>query len=141
MPMPLWWGHVNKRVFNPRALKGDKWDVIGHVGRSSGQRYRTPLEAHETGKSIVFILVYGSKSDWVQNVMASGTATLERPGESLELATPRLIEEGEAWKLLSGVAKPPPKFLNVNEFLQMDVVGRAPIEKGTETNFESDRTS
>ena len=45
MPMPLWWGQINKRVFNPLSLRGDRYQVIRHVGRSSGRAYRTPLEA------------------------------------------------------------------------------------------------
>lgn len=24
MPMPLWWGQINKRVFNPRGLRNGK---------------------------------------------------------------------------------------------------------------------
>lgn len=128
MPMPLWWGQVNKKVFNPRALKGDRWDVITHVGRSSGRTFRTPLEGHEVDGTVVFILVYGAKSDWVQNVLASGTASLRSGGENLELSSPRLIGESEAWRRLDGIAKRPPGFLKVNEFLQMDIARREPVE-------------
>lgn len=122
MPMPLWWGQINKRLFNPRALENGKWDVITHVGRSSGRMYRTPLEAHRVDGTFVFILVYGSESDWVQNVLAGGSASLEADGETVELTSPRLLSSTVAWELLDGIAKPPPGFLNVNEFLQMDVV-------------------
>lgn len=128
MPMPLWWGKVNKRVFNPSALKNGKWKVLTHIGRSSGRVYRTPLEAYEVDGSFVFILVYGSRSDWVQNTLHSGSASLEADGELIELASPRLIGGKEAWSLLDGVAKPPPGFLNVNEFLQMDVASRCPVD-------------
>lgn len=124
MPMPLWWGKINKRLFNPRAVESGNWQVINHVGRSSGRRYRTPLGAHEMDGTFVFILVYGSRSDWVQNILAGGSATLESDGELIELASPRLISRDAAWQLLEGVAKPPPEFLNVNEFLQMDIVSR-----------------
>jgi hypothetical protein len=41
MPMPLWWGQVNKRLFNPRALENGKWKVINHLGRSSGHQQAT----------------------------------------------------------------------------------------------------
>lgn len=126
MPMPLWWSKVNKRVFNPRALKNGKWDVVTHVGRSSGHVYRTPLDAHQVDDTFVFILVYGSRSDWVQNILASGTATLETDGDSFELTSPRLISSEVAWELLDGIAEPPPGFLNVNEFLQMDIAHRKP---------------
>jgi hypothetical protein len=47
-----------------------------HVRRTSGATYRTPLEAHPIDDGYIFILVYGSDSDWVQDVLAAGTATL-----------------------------------------------------------------
>jgi deazaflavin-dependent oxidoreductase (nitroreductase family) len=72
MPMPLWWGHINKRVFNPWALRGKRWQSVGHVGRSSGKAYRTPVEAMRVDDGFIVTLVYGSRSDWVQNVLAAG---------------------------------------------------------------------
>lgn len=125
MPMPLWWGKINKRVFNPSALKNGKWKVLTHVGRSSGRIYRTPLEAYEVDGTFVFILVYGSRSDWVQNILHEGSGSLQADDELIELASPRLISAKEAWSLLDGLAKPPPGFLNVNEFLQMDIASRS----------------
>ena len=71
MPMPLWWGQINKRVFNPRSARNGKWQVIRHVGRVSGQTYRTPLEAHRVDDGFIIMLVYGSRCDWVQNVLAA----------------------------------------------------------------------
>jgi deazaflavin-dependent oxidoreductase (nitroreductase family) len=120
MPMPLWWGQINKRIFNPLALKGDKWSVIGHVGRVSGKPYRTPLEAFPVEAGFVFILVYGPKSDWVQNVLTAGHARLEFEDEDIELHSPRLISEAEAWKLLPAGTNSPPGFLKIDDYLRMD---------------------
>ncbi len=119
MPMPLWWGKVNKRLFNPKALRNGKWQVICHVGRSSGQSYRTPLEAVPVDGGFVFTLVYGSRSDWVQNVLAAGTATLEIGGDTIDLVEPRLITADEAFDLLPSGTKRPPGFLKIDEFLWM----------------------
>ncbi len=121
MPMPLWWGHINKRVFNRVALKRGSWPVLTHVGRSSGKVYRTPLEVHPVADGYIFILVYGSGSDWVKNVLAAGTASLEVDGEEFDLVSPRLLPEDVAWQLLPETTKAPPKFLHVNEFLQVDI--------------------
>src|SRR3546814_20160772 len=63
MPMPRWWGHVNKRVFNPRAISSGKWPVLTHVGRTSGTTYRTPLDAYPVKGGYVFILVYGRSEE------------------------------------------------------------------------------
>lgn len=119
MPMPLWWGKVNKRVFNPLALRGDKWQVIRHVGRASGRSYRTPLEAVAVEDGFVFTLVYGSSSDWVRNVLAAGTARLEIDGETVDLVEPELIGADEAFALLPAGTKRPPRLLRVGEFLRM----------------------
>ncbi|WP_159618700.1 nitroreductase family deazaflavin-dependent oxidoreductase [Ruania rhizosphaerae] len=120
MPMPQWWGHINKRVFNPRAIEGGKWPVLVHTGRSSGSTYRTPLDAFEVDGGYLFILVYGSGADWVRNVRASGTARLRVGGKELELGAPRLVGEDEAFAALPAASRPP-RFLRITEFLRMDL--------------------
>jgi deazaflavin-dependent oxidoreductase (nitroreductase family) len=119
MPMPLWWGHVNKRVFNPRSLRNGKWQVIDHVGRTSGQPYRTPIEALQSDDGFIIVLVYGSRSDWVQNVLAAGAATLEIDGGSVDLVDPVVITADEAFERLPAGTKRPPKLLKIDEFLAM----------------------
>ena len=120
MPMPLWFGHVNKRVFNKRELKKGVWPVITHIGRRSGTTYRTPLEATPVDGGYIFVLMYGSRSDWVQNVLAAGSASLRIGGQEIELTSPRLVNEHAAWQLLPPTKKRPPRFLKVDEYLQMD---------------------
>jgi hypothetical protein len=61
MPMPRWWGRINKRVLNPREVERGVRPVLTHVGRSSGRTYRTPLDAHPVAGGCVFILVYGPR--------------------------------------------------------------------------------
>jgi deazaflavin-dependent oxidoreductase (nitroreductase family) len=121
MPMPMWVALVNKRVFNPLELKRGVRPVLTHVGRSSGQTYRTPLDAHPVDGGYVFIVMYVSDSDWVRNVLAAGTATLEIEGDDFELLSPRLVSKEVAWQLLPATTKAPPDFLRVTEYLQMDV--------------------
>ena len=120
MPMPLWWGQINKRVFNPRELKKGDRPVLTHVGRSSGKVYETPLDAHRADGGYIFILVYGSKSDWVQNILAAGSATLRKNGQDTQLTNPRLVTKDEAWQQVDPATKEPPDILRISEFLQMD---------------------
>lgn len=121
MPMPLWWGHINKRVFNPREIRKGKRPTLTHVGRSSGKTYVTPLDAHPIAGGYMFILVYGSKSDWVRNIMQAGTATLTRDGAQIELTTPRVVSRNVAEAELAEGTKIPSGLINVDEFLQMDI--------------------
>jgi deazaflavin-dependent oxidoreductase (nitroreductase family) len=123
MPMPRWWGQINKRVFNPRELERGVRPVLTHVGRTSGETYRTPLDAHPVDGGYLFILVYGSKSDWVRNVLAAGHARLTIDGEEIDLATPRLVDEGEARQALPDTVKRPPRLLRITEYLRMDFAG------------------
>lgn len=124
MPMPRWWAQINKRVFNPRAMNSGKWDVINHVGRTSGETHRTPLDAAEVDGTFIFIVVYGSKSDWVQNILVSGWATLETAEEVVDLVEPRLIPGETARAMIGDQVTLPPNFLKVNEYLQMDIAAR-----------------
>ncbi len=119
MPMPLWWGQINKRIFNPRAVRSGKWQVIGHVGRTSGRSYRTPVEAIPVDDGFIVMLVYGSRSDWVQNVLAAGSATVEIDGAIIDLVDPCVIDLDEAFRRLPEGAKRPPKMLRISEFLAM----------------------
>ena len=123
MPMPKWWGRVNKRVFNPLELARGERPVLTHVGRVSGTTYRTPLDAHPVEGGYLFILVYGTGSDWVRNVLAAGRAQLTIDGRDVALTSPRLVGEEEAWAALLDTVSRPPKFLRITEFLRTDLVG------------------
>ena len=120
--MPGWWGHVNKRVFNPLELRRGERPVLTHVGRSSGRTYRTPLDAHAVDGGYVFILVYGSRSDWVRNVLAAGGAHLTIDGREITLTAPRVVDAGEAWAVLPDTVARPPRLLRINEYLRMDTL-------------------
>jgi deazaflavin-dependent oxidoreductase (nitroreductase family) len=124
VPMPRWWTHINKRVFNPVELRRGVRPVLTHVGRASGTTYRTPLDAHPVEGGYVFILVYGSRSDWVRNALAAGHARLRIDGRDLELTAPRLISSDEAWAAIGEGVKRPPGVLNITEYLRMDLVDR-----------------
>ncbi|WP_275414759.1 nitroreductase family deazaflavin-dependent oxidoreductase [Plantactinospora mayteni] len=109
-------------MFNPRAIAGGRWPVLTHVGRVSGRTYRTPLDAHSVDGGYLFVLVYGSGSDWVQNVLAAGGARLRIEGREVDLAAPRLVGEAEAFRSLSDDVARPPRLLRITEFLRMDLV-------------------
>ena len=121
MPVPMWVALINKRIFNPMELKRGVRPVLTHVGRSSGRTYRTPLDAHPVDGGYIFILMYGLGSDWAQNVLTAGTATLRIEDEVFELLSPRLVSKEAAWQLLPATTKAPPNYLRVTDYLQMDV--------------------
>jgi len=122
--MPLWFGHVNKRVFNPRELRKGIRPVMTHIGRVSGATHRTPLDAMPVDGGYLFILVYGSRSDWVRNVMTAGEATLTIEGADVELTSPVLLDTDEAWKLMPSTPKRPPRIPKIDEYLFMAAANR-----------------
>jgi deazaflavin-dependent oxidoreductase (nitroreductase family) len=121
MPMPRWWRAINKHVFNPMELKRGARPVLTHVGRTSGRTYRTPLDAHRVEGGYLFVLVYGSGSDWVRNILAAGQAHLRVDGEEIDLTHPRLIDDVQARRLLPDDVKSPPRMLRITEYLRMDL--------------------
>lgn len=126
--MPRWLAKVNKRVFNPFELRRGNYPVLTHVGRASGTTYRTPLEVHPIDGGFIFVLMYGSGSDWVQNVLAAGSASLFIKGEDVAVNGPRVVDKAEATATVSADVKLPPDFLRVGEFLRMDR-GDEPLEE------------
>ena len=123
MPLPRLLAEVNKRVFNPRQVKSDRWVVLTHQGRSSGREYQTPLAAHRDGDSYLIVLMYGTKSDWVRNVFAAGGAKLRDKDEEFDVVAPRLVPEEEFWPRMPETWKPPAGFMNVHDFLELSIAG------------------
>ena len=119
MPLPRWLAQVNKRVFNRIEIKRGVRPVLIHVGRVSGTTYRTPLDAHPVADGYLFIPMYGPRTDWVKNVLATGTAILRIDGGEIALAFPRLVKKDAAWQLLPAATKAPPGISGESVLLRM----------------------
>jgi deazaflavin-dependent oxidoreductase (nitroreductase family) len=92
--------------------------VVTHRGRRSGRPYRTPVVAFHIDGGYVISLPYGPDRDWVRNVLAAGSCTLERGGRRVELAGPTLLGvDGAA--LLPAPARPVLRLLRVRGFLRL----------------------
>jgi deazaflavin-dependent oxidoreductase (nitroreductase family) len=121
MPVPMWIAEINKRFFNKLELKRGTRPVLTHVGRRSGTSYHTPLDAHPVDGGFIFICMYGPDADWVQNILAAGSAHLTIEDAEFDLDSPRLISKDEAWQRLPETVKAPPEWLNVSDYLQMEL--------------------
>jgi deazaflavin-dependent oxidoreductase (nitroreductase family) len=81
---------------NPRMLKtagtaGGPASIIEHTGRTSGRAFQTPVTPAQTAGGFVIALPYGPGTDWVKNILASGTATLVHEGQTYALEKPEII--------------------------------------------------
>ena len=78
------------RLQRPLAGKpGANAAVIQHRGRRSGRSYETPIGPFAIDDGFLVSLPYGPNADWVQNVLAAGSAVLVHEGRTLTSTGPR----------------------------------------------------
>jgi deazaflavin-dependent oxidoreductase (nitroreductase family) len=91
---------MNRSVGNPRQMKsagtpGAYASVIKHVGRTSGRAYETPVGAIPTDDGFLIALPYGTRADWLKNVMAAGSAAIVHEGATRQVDHPELVATTE----------------------------------------------
>jgi deazaflavin-dependent oxidoreductase (nitroreductase family) len=87
---------LQRAIINPRQMRsagtpGAYASVIRHRGRVSGRPYETPVGAVAAGDGFVIGLVYGSRANWCQNVLASGSATIVHEGQTHQVDQPEIV--------------------------------------------------
>ena len=87
---------LQRAIINPRQMQsagtpGAYASVIRHRGRTSGRPYETPVGAVAVDDGFLIALMYGSRTNWLQNVLASGSATIVHEGQTYEVDQPALI--------------------------------------------------
>jgi deazaflavin-dependent oxidoreductase (nitroreductase family) len=85
-------GRATKRfVLKSSGTPGGIASVIRHAGRTSGRAYDTPVQAVPTADGFVVALPYGPNTDWLKNVVASGSATIVHEGMTAEVDRPEVV--------------------------------------------------
>ena len=88
-------------VTRPLALRsagkaGSNTSIVRHVGRRSGKAYETPIVAVGHEEDIFIALPYGDRTDWLKNVLASGSAEVVIQGEGFPVDHPEIVAMKEA---------------------------------------------
>lgn len=96
----------NRYLLNPLMLRlaGHKhWyaAAIHHTGRRSGKQYATPVVAERLADGFVVPLPYGTRVDWLLNILATGRASISSQGKSYDVVQPEVIDAAVATRLLS----------------------------------------
>ena len=93
-------------ITRPLARRLPSFAILTHRGRTSGRTYRTPINVFRRGDAYIFLLTYGSDVQWVKNVLASGSCSIETRGRVVKLVEPELITDPEL-----RLAPPLPRFV------------------------------
>ena len=84
-------GVANPYEMRSAGTSGAMASVIRHRGRTSGKAYETPVAAVATEDGFAIAMVYGSRTDWLQNVLASGSATIVNEGQTYRVDHPEVV--------------------------------------------------
>ena len=87
---------LQRAIINPRQMqsagsRGAYAAVIRHRGRVSGRSLETPVGAVAVDDGFVIALMYGSRANWCQNVLAGGSATIVHEGNTYAVDHPEII--------------------------------------------------
>jgi deazaflavin-dependent oxidoreductase (nitroreductase family) len=87
---------LQRAIINPKQMRsagtpGAYASVIRHRGRTSGRPYETPVGVVAADDGFLIALVYGSRTNWLQNVLASGSATIVHEGNTYSVDHPEVI--------------------------------------------------
>jgi deazaflavin-dependent oxidoreductase (nitroreductase family) len=112
-------------VLRPLARRLPAFGVVIHRGRRSGRIYETPVNVFREGEAYLFFLTYGSDAQWVKNILAAGSCSLETRGRVVQLVDPELVTDPELRP-----APQPARFIErrlagVTQYLRMREVPKA----------------
>jgi deazaflavin-dependent oxidoreductase (nitroreductase family) len=82
---------TNKLQLRSAGAPGAYASVIRHRGRRSQRDYETPVVPFAVDGAFLVVLPYGPSADWVQNVLAAGSAEIVMAGTTYAVDRPELI--------------------------------------------------
>jgi deazaflavin-dependent oxidoreductase (nitroreductase family) len=112
-------GFINPRQMRSAGTPGAYASVIRHRGRTSGRPYETPVGVVATDDGFLIALVYGSRTNWLQNVLASGSATIVHEGQAYRVDRPELIPMQAAAARFTGGDQQGFRLLHVDQALRV----------------------
>src|SRR5260370_27421279 len=126
------WGvrPFTRHVVNPVTRLFAGWmpgfGMLTYRGRTTGRVYHLPLNVFRRGDHYIFVLTYGSDSQWVKNVMTAGECELRVGGLALRPVDPELIANPE-WGLVPRPVRLIEGLAGVTEFLRMRTASSPPF--------------
>lgn len=106
-------------ITQPIARRLPGFAILTHRGRTSGRTYRTPINVFRRGDDYLFFLTYGSDVQWVKNVLAGGSCSIETRGRVVQLVEPELIDDPELRPAPAHVRFLERRIAGVTQYLRM----------------------
>lgn len=115
---------LNRSVTNPRVMRtagsaNTQTSVIRHVGRTSGRTFQTPVDIIPTPDGVLIALPYGTRADWLRNVLAAGSATVVSQGESFDVDQPIIAATAEVADHIPARTRQTLRIFGVSECLHL----------------------
>jgi deazaflavin-dependent oxidoreductase (nitroreductase family) len=127
VPLPGSLARFNKRVTNritlPFTARLPFFAVIEHKGRKSGKNYRTPVNCWVEGQEAIVALTYGTDTDWLKNLQASGGGSLVIKGRR-HLCGPPTIEGDDIGVRLPVAVRVMLSLLDVDRYAVLPLLSR-----------------
>jgi len=92
--------------------------LLTYRGRTSGRTYHLPVNVFLRGKYYIFVLSYGSESQWVKNVLAAGGCQMRFRGRDVRLIDPELLVNPD-WDLMPRPVRFIERLGGATEFMRM----------------------
>lgn len=108
--------------------------VIHHVGRSSGRPYHTPVVAFPSATGFVIPMTYGRDVDWARNIVSAHGCEIERLGQRVTAANPRIVGFNGAAAHLPAAVRPALRAANFPGYVLLDRATEKPSHGGTRTH-------
>jgi hypothetical protein len=123
---------INKVGLKTAGRAGSTTSIIRHRGRVSGNRFDTPVDALPTDDGFLISLPYGLRSNWLRNVLASGSAELVHDGETWLVDEPAMIPLADVATRFEPGDQRLHRIFNVTHVLRLHRASRATVEDGSQ---------
>ncbi len=117
---------ANRSLVNPVMLRtagqeGSFMAVVHHRGRTTGIQYATPVIGVEGEGGYLIPLTYGTGVDWLQNLMAAESGSIEVDGEMHPVFAPSAVRIEDVSDQLTARVRTACRLFGVTELAQLEV--------------------
>jgi deazaflavin-dependent oxidoreductase (nitroreductase family) len=121
---------LTKRFINPGQLRtaggsGTATGVVHHRGQRTGAIHATPVDIQRLDGDFIIALPYGTRSQWLRNVLAAGTADLTLDGQTWHVDRPELVPTDQVARAFPRSDQRMFRLLGTDRCLRLHPVGEA----------------